>query len=313
MDRTSEFLSAVTSLSPAVSNFTTRGATGPNKSEIKSSSKAVAQGSKFALAAAAIGKSLLECSERLEQLALLARTPRLFNDEASSIDQLTTTVKNNLEAINQALTKLEQGTATSAYAADEHTSVQSANSSAAIVNNLKQRLTSTTKTFSEVLTVRAQNLKHQNSRRREFESATGTPYRRSGPVLSLPADLDEPSTADYTKLADDPQPELEIVVVQGQDQSDSFFQQRALAVEQVERTMAEIGSMYQRLAGLVLQQDETTRRIDDNINSMAENVDAGAQEIEKYRQSVSTGKWLVFKVAALLMVFALFFIFFIAG
>jgi hypothetical protein len=145
----------------------------------------VRQQSQFSQAAAHVSKGIFLVSDKLEKLTQLARQRSLFNDPARQIDRLTSVIQQDLQTLNSELDVVEQfvreqkGIASSAPSADQGggaSDVVTANSqasSSAIVTNLKNKLATTTKSFADVLQIRTDNLKQQNSRRKQFDVSGG--------------------------------------------------------------------------------------------------------------------------------------------
>jgi syntaxin 5 len=96
------------------------------------------------------------------------------------------------------------------------------------------------------------------------------------------------------------------------DTSDSYLQSRAQAVESIESTIHELGDMYKRLVSIVGMQEEITLRIDANMDATLINVESGHNELLKYFDRMSSNRWLIMKIFAVLIAFLVFFMVFIA-
>jgi syntaxin 5 len=96
------------------------------------------------------------------------------------------------------------------------------------------------------------------------------------------------------------------------DLSVDYLQGRQEAVEQIESTIQELGQMYQKLATIVSMQNETAIRIDSDMDTALDNVNKGQAELQKLFESVSSNRWLILKVFVTLILFAIFFIIFVA-
>ena len=93
---------------------------------------------------------------------------------------------------------------------------------------------------------------------------------------------------------------------------DTYLSSRAEALQQVESTIVELGGMFQQLAHMVAEQGEMATRIDENVGDSLAAVDAGQAQLLKYLNTVSSNRWLIVKVFAVLMAFLAFFIVFVA-
>ena len=62
----------------------------------------------------------------------------------------------------------------------------------------------------------------------------------------------------------------------------------------------------------VQEQGELAIRIDENVDTTLANVDSAQAQLLKYLNSISSNRWLVMKVFAVLLVFLIIFVVFIA-
>lgn len=110
-------------------------------------------------------------------------------------------------------------------------------------------------------------------------------------------------------------------------------------MQNIESTIVELGSIFQQLAHMVKEQEETIQRwarllsslrshwhegrrdlillfssdrIDANVEDTQLNVEAAHTEILKYFQSVSSNRWLMIKIFLVLVVFFIIFVVFFA-
>eukprot|EP00762_Andalucia_godoyi_P003786 ANDGO_08526.mRNA.1 Syntaxin-32 len=86
-----------------------------------------------------------------------------------------------------------------------------------------------------------------------------------------------------------------------------YYESRAEAVQNIESTIVELGAMFQQLASMVAEQQDTVQRIDTDIENTLVNVEAGHNELVKLYNSLSSNRWLILKVFAVLLVFIIFF------
>ena len=87
--------------------------------------------------------------------------------------------------------------------------------------------------------------------------------------------------------------------------SNTYTTQRSDAIEAIERTINELGSIFGQLATMVSEQAEQIQRIDANTDDVVENVDGAQRELMKYWGRVQGNRWLVAKMMGVLMVFFL--------
>jgi syntaxin 5 len=84
--------------------------------------------------------------------------------------------------------------------------------------------------------------------------------------------------------------------------TNTYIQQRSEAIESIERTINELGSIFGQLAGMVSEQSEMIQRIDANTEDVVDNVEGAQRELLKYWSRVSGNRWLVAKMFGVLMV-----------
>jgi len=291
MDRTVEFNTVAETIRSKQSN------TKPVKKT------SIQQKSQFALASSKIGKEIYDTSEKLSKLTKLAKTKSLFDDPAIEIEELTFIIKQNIQNINKEIAALRESSR--AANVNKHNSAHSDT----IVTYLNTKLASTTKDFKEILQVRTENLKTQQERRSKFTGSTlSIPTRtQSESVLYKPhIDTLPESPARTGGEVSIAMPQMLMV----QHQQEDYTSSRATAVENIERTIVELGGIFQQLAALVAEQGDMIQRIDENIDNSANYVERGHTQLLKVLYNVSSSRMLIVKLFLVLIVFAVIFIVF---
>lgn len=95
-------------------------------------------------------------------------------------------------------------------------------------------------------------------------------------------------------------------------QQDMYLTSRQEALHQVESTIVELGNIFQQLAHMVHEQGEMAVRIDENVDDTLSNVEAGQAQLLKYLNTISSNRWLMLKVFAVIMMAMMFFLMFVA-
>ncbi|XP_022118452.1 syntaxin-5 [Pieris rapae] len=253
---------------------------------------ALATYSQFMSMAKVISKHITSTYSKLEKLALLAKKKSLFDDRPTEIQELTYIIKGDLNFLNQQIARLGE-------MPRGRKSMHSHSSS--VVLALQSRLASMSNQFKQVLEVRSENLKLQNSRREQFSSSS-RPIVKEVPTLLSADDVN----IGFREAS------LQAQQMALKDDSDTYVQQRAETMHNIESTIVELGGIFQQLAHMVKEQDEAIGRIDTNIAEAEMNVEAGHREIMKYFQSVTGNRALMFKVFGVLIFFFIFFVVFMA-
>ncbi|CAK7272859.1 Integral membrane protein SED5 [Sporothrix epigloea] len=296
----------------------------------------VSSRSEFARRAAEIGRGISSTMAKLERLAQLAKRKSMFDDKATEVNELTFVVKQNLASLNQqisglqALTRQQQGK----NEEGEHRKN--------VVFLLQDRLTGVSANFKEVLEVRTKNLQSTRARTDNFISqvsqsvqqqhhgaalhqqsasplyaastsgsaaASGgrnTPTLRNGALSSGPPDLLSGGGGTGGLLSLNPVvSDQQLMLMEEAQPNNMYIQQRGEAIEAIESTIAELGSIFGQLASMVSEQSEMIERIDANTESVVDNVEGAQKELLKYWGRVSGNRWLIAKMFGVLMIFFL--------
>ncbi|XP_051276443.1 syntaxin-5a isoform X1 [Dicentrarchus labrax] len=326
-DRTLEFQSACKSLQGRPQNGVQ-----PSKPALS----ALRQRSDFTVMAKRIGKDLSNTFAKLEKLTILAKRKSLFDDKAVEIEELTYIIKQDINSLNKQIAQLQDLVRSRGAPGGRHIQTHSNT----IVVSLQSKLASMSNDFKSVLEVRTENLKQQRSRREQFSQ----PPVSSSPLMannfrSRKKGAQEPHAAreqryDYQgnttsnlkessvlmqdesrsmgDVAIDMDSQTNPLQLQLIDEQDSYIQSRADTMQNIESTIVELGSIFQQLAHMVKEQEETIQRIDANVEDTQLNVESAHTEILKYFQSVSSNRWLMIKIFLVLVVFFIIFVVFFA-
>lgn len=90
-----------------------------------------------------------------------------------------------------------------------------------------------------------------------------------------------------------------------------YFESREKAVTEVERTIGELGQLFNRLATMISSQNEMIERVDDDVEMAVSNANKAQDVLMKAYEKVSSNRAMYMKIFAILGVFALFFILFL--
>lgn len=264
----------------------------------------------FMLIAKTIGKNISSTYAKLEKLTLLAKRKSLFNDKPTEIQELTYIIKEDLNSLNQQIAKLQQvAKHQKDVISTGHQHLLSHSSS--VVFALQSKLASMSTEFKNVLEVRTENLKQAKSRREQYSGgnapvAMSTPQQQGSVLLA-----DEQCAIDMSDSQLQQQQKQQQMMLY-EDQSDQFVQSRADTMQNIESTIVELGGIFQQLAHMVQEQEEMVERIDANILDTELHVESAHREILKYFQSVTSNRWLMIKIFAVLIFFFIFFVVFLA-
>ncbi|XP_014251350.1 syntaxin-5 [Cimex lectularius] len=267
----------------------------------------------FRLLSSGIGKNISSTYTKLEKLTLLAKRKPLFNDQPAEIQELTYIIKEDLSSLNTQIARLQDITRRQNETRNQTKAQHLFTHSSSIVLALQSKLASMSSQFKHVLEVRTENLKEAKKRREQFSQGTvsaSAPHSvfSGGAQGSVLLSEDNAVTID---MSGQPTSNKQMQLV-SYDETDQYLTSRAETMQNIESTIVELGGIFQQLAHMVKEQEEMVDRIDTNVQDTELNVEAAHREILKYFQSVTSNRWLMIKIFAVLIFFFMFFIIFMA-
>jgi syntaxin 5 len=93
---------------------------------------------------------------------------------------------------------------------------------------------------------------------------------------------------------------------------DQYLDSRATAIEGIEKTIADLGSLFSQLTTMIAAHDDLVQRIDANVEDVEANVVGAQDQLMRYMQTVSSDRWLMLRIFMVLIVFFLLFVLFFA-
>ncbi|RAL38030.1 unnamed protein product [Cuscuta campestris] len=324
-DRTHEFQSISERLKKSYTSAHDAASSSASSSRSDQRSMVAIQ-SEFNRRASKIGLGIHQTSQKLSKLAKLAKRTSVFDDPTTEIQELTAVIKQDITALNSAVVDLQLVSNSRNESGNSDTTTHSVT----VVDDLKNRLMSATKEFKDVLTMRTENLKVHENRRQLYTSGpakdTSNPFVRQRPLAarssastssSPPPWANGPSSSQlFPKKQNDGESQPLLQQQQQQQQmvplQDSYMQSRAEALQNVEATIHELGSIFNQLATLVSEQGEIAIRIDENMEDTLANVEGAQGALLKYLNSISSNRWLMIKIFFVLVFFLMIFLFFVA-
>ncbi|KAI1088380.1 putative ER-golgi SNARE complex subunit [Rostrohypoxylon terebratum] len=310
-DRTSEFRSVLTQVQKRQASSKVGS---QRRSLLTDSQKAAANGdaqphrrSEFARRAAEIGRGIAATMGKLEKLAQLAKRKTLFDDRPVEINELTFIIKQDLSSLNQQIGGLQTLTRQQHPRAD-----QEGEHNKNIVLMLQGKLSDVGANFKDVLEVRTKNIQASRSRTENFISSvsqhaqTSSLQQSASPLYGTPNRGTPSPGADLLTL--NPPAAVgdqQLLLMEEAAPQNSYIQQRGEAIEAIEKTIGELGSIFGQLAQMVSEQSEMIQRIDANTEDVVDNVQGAQRELLKYWSRVSSNRWLIAKMFGVLMIFFL--------
>lgn len=328
-DRTSEFRSLTETLKKI--GGVGGGATAPPNQQLSTSQSSYSR-SEFNRKASQIGLGIHETSQKIARLAKLAKKSSMFNDPIMEIQELTALIKTDITTLNSAVLDLQN--IQKIDLADENYSEDRVVHSNAVCDDLKNRLMGATKHLQDVLTTRTENIKAHENRKQIFSknplqhqpkpTTEPPPWSNSTNAFEteslqqtsgLPSNGIPAANQLRRRLAveNTPSQQMEMSLVQQVvPRHEDYAQSRASALHNVESTITELSGIFTHLATMVAHQGELAIRIDDNMDESLANVEGAHSSLLRHLNRISSNRWLMIKIFAILMFFLMIFIFFVA-
>jgi len=264
-------------------------------------SKKAPEKTQFFVIASQIGKDIGETAEKLDRLSKLAKKKTLFDDPSIEIQELISIINQDIKNLNNQIATLQQKNSSK-----KNNQVQT--HSETILGTLKSKLKSTTKDFSEVLELRTENLKAQQKEKIHF---TGN----QSPALSARRTAESPlyKQQNIPQFNQDSGAGNEIIISMPQSAlitQERYIGSRTEAVQNIEKVITELSQIFQTISTLVAEQGEIIERINDNVEDTSSNVSLAQNQLLQYLNSVSSNRWLIVKLFAVLIFFVVLFIVF---
>lgn len=280
--------------------------------------------SEFARNAADIGRSIAATMGKLERLAQLARRKTLFDDRPVEINELTFVIKQDLAQLTGQIRQLQ--TLTAKQHPQQKPGVdQEGEHNHQVVDILNKKVQAVGVNFKDVLEVRTKNIQASRSRTEAFVSSAAQhsqnalePGRTDSPLYQTPQRGRSPGFQNTNAAQQDllsldpsgssalirsgPQSDAQLLLMEEAQPQNDYIQQRGHAIESIESTINELGSIFGQLAQMVSEQGEQIQRIDENTEDVVDNVEGAQRELMKYWNRVQGNRWLVAKMFGVLMI-----------
>jgi syntaxin 5 len=94
------------------------------------------------------------------------------------------------------------------------------------------------------------------------------------------------------------------------DATMQYYASREQAVNEVEKTINELGQIFHRLASMISEQGALVDRVDEDVENAVSNTERARELLMKTYESVSSNRALYTKVFAIFAIFIVFFILF---
>lgn len=175
---------------------------------------------------------------------------------------------------------------------------------------LQGKLADVSVNFKEVLEVRTKNIQASRSRTENFVSSVsshsqvGEPAASASPLYSTPTKRRSPAPGDPPAYNPDllnldlnpsssalargsAHTEQQLLMMEEAQTTNNYINARGEAIEAIERTISELGSIFGQLASMVSEQSEMIQRIDANTEDVVDNVQGAQRSVHHHHSDLS--------------------------
>lgn len=194
---------------------------------------------------------------KLEKLAQLARRKTLF-DNPVEINELTFVIKQDLSALNQQIAGLQEVVKTNQQQGGAKNQESEHNKNVVLL--LQGKLTDVSASFRETLELRTKTIQASRSRQENFLSSVSTtaqmPMQQSASPLYGTPKSSTPAPGGDTLSLNPVMGDQQLLMMEEAQPQNAYIQQRGEAIEAIEKTITELGSIFGQLATMVSEQTE---------------------------------------------------------
>lgn len=314
-DRTAEFRTAVESIRVQPQNLqmsqelrARRGKGGGGGSSGSSADTSLDTYSEFMRRSRAAARDLYQTYHRLEELNRLARKTSIFDWEETSreLNELVFLIKSDIKSLSQQIEELRKYQLAAGSGSSRNKSHDIESHSKTVILNLQQQLATMSSDFKHTLEIRTQNNEQQRVRRERFSAPESQITRNQTSLIDL---FDTPSSSSGGNSRQAGQQQQQQLLTY-EDNNLQYLEERANAMQSVESTIVELGTIFNQLATMVQHQEEMITRIDANVSDTTLNVEGAHQSLLQYFNTVSSNRWLMLKIFGVLFVFFVLFVVF---
>ncbi|ELP89027.1 integral membrane protein sed5, putative [Entamoeba invadens IP1] len=239
---------------------------------------------------------------KLTKLTELAKSKSLFEEQQNGmqIQRLTSEIHQDLQRVNLDMKNAQK------QSLDLHSKYPPSNQTEAhrdvVCKHLDYLLKNTTKSFTDVLQIRAESIKAQQEKKEKYiaPGQNSGVYQRNMTGFSF---HDEP-------LGTDQNVEVDIPQSTSLTMSTEHLEERVQGVQSIERMLNDLLGLYNHITFLVTTQEEMVKRIDENTEQAVFNVEEGHSQLQDALKAVSSNRGLIVKSLLVVLFFAIVFLVF---
>ncbi|KAJ6230507.1 syntaxin-5 [Anaeramoeba flamelloides] len=264
---------------------------------------------KFFQQASVIENYLQKSRNYLQELSRLSQESNLLQNHTSQIHFLSKEIKANIQTISQNLINLKKLCTKTSIESN-----QSFKHRILVFESLKNELTKLTKSFQVALEKETEILEKQEQRKSQFMSPNRSFMNFANPQNTLSYSTDQSQTPFEVEIIDPDENNYQNQNWNNHQNQRSTFRNRSYnearvnVVEEIESTISEIGTVFEKMSSIVESHDHHINWIDQNMDETLYNINQGENELRKYFKSITSNRGLIIKIFAILIIFIIIFV-----
>eukprot|EP00918_Siedleckia_nematoides_P024815 GHVU01053579.1.p1 GENE.GHVU01053579.1~~GHVU01053579.1.p1 ORF type:complete len:256 (+),score=38.94 GHVU01053579.1:493-1260(+) len=164
----------------------------------------------------------------------------------------------------------------------------------------KARLFDTTSQFKDILQQRTDNLRRLEDRQSKYGFAP--PVDASSTNVDIESGMGSSFSSSSQQQQQHGGNQLSAMST-----TSTYYRARTEGVEQAQRVLVELGTLFSRVAQMVAYQEEMVQRIDGDVDMSHEHLKSGQSELIKYYRYVKSNRSMILKLFAIIVFCVIFF------
>jgi len=257
-----------------------------------------------------------ESKIKIKQLLQLSRTTSNFRDNRAKIHELMADLKGEIQtSIKNQIHALEIETQN----LFKHKKDNCSEHHMTLIDVIKLRHTNLVKSLINAMQITTQCLSKQKRERDQLGSIRAKPRRARNRYGGIVKGRQHPSLQrmrNRRRKQQNSDEEMHLLNDDGNFNSNNAMYAQDTQMQQIDRAedalkieqeLREIGSMLSQLGELVAEQEHTILNINTNIEDANDQMEDGIAQLQKYLARLSGNRWLMIKIFAILIFFAILF------
>lgn len=232
---------------------------------------------------------LNEAETKINKVSLISKTSSPFNDTHLKFSNIGACIETSLKSIEKEVKVIEtRDVVNSSANVFEKKTIQNT------TDLIKMRLKDLSFKFKKFLQAQGETIRSIEQRRSNLVSSSskGKPNDYS----YLPGTDPDSDTIENTLIEEDT-----ILAQVNNYESTQYYKDRTTAVQQIEKAMNELSTMFGRLSSMIYEQGQVISRIDNNTDISLNNIEMGLNEVIKIKNDVSSNRKLLIKIFLILI------------